>query len=342
MRRFLPILPLVLLPLAAPAAAAQDAAKPAPPRHAFLWKVEREGLAASWLFGTVHIPDDRVHSLHPQVKAALEGADAYYGEIAMDRMKDLEEKITMVARFDDGRKLREVLPEDLWTRLDARLRKHGLNAAMLNPLRPFMVNLTLAQLEMLPLFAQGKKALDERLYTVSKNKGKEVGGVEEMDEQIAVLTKTLTEEEDITAMRDALDEMDEADARGISALERLVRAWLSGSERYLLALAMESWDLDQPVDRKSYEALLIRRNALMAERVAARLKAAPDKSFVFAFGTFHFIGERSVVELLRKDGFSVTRLAAPSAEEEQALLDADPWLEREETAAEPEPAGAGG
>lgn len=342
MRRLLPILPFFLLPLAAPAAAAQDAAKPAPPEHAFLWKVEREGLATSWLFGTIHVPDDRVHALHPQVKAALEAADAYYGEIPMEEMKRAQEMMVEAASYRDGRTLKELLPEDLWRRLDARLAGHGLNAALLDRFRPFMVGLTLLQLDMLPLMAAGKKALDERLYQVAKAKGKEVGGVERPEDQVDMLANTLTDEEQVESLREQLDDMDVADARGISDLERLLRAWLTGSERYLLAIAMESWDLSRETDRRLYEALLPKRNLGMAKAAGALMKASPEKSFAFAFGTFHFVGERSVVEYLRKDGFTVTRMTAPTPEQEAAWIAADPWLEREEAEAEAEPVGAGG
>lgn len=341
MRRFLPILPLFLLPLTAPAVA-QEPAKVEPPQHTFLWKVEREGLATSWLLGTIHVPDERVNTLHPEVKAALEAADAFYGEIALDNMSALGEQLMAVGTFDDGRSLQEVLPEELWKRLDLRLAKHGMTAQMMNRFKPFMVSLTLAQLDMLP--SAGKQALDERLFRVSKAKGKEVGGVEQIEEQIEALANTLTLEESVELLGEALDDMDLADQRGVSDLERLLRAWLSGSEEYVLAVAMESWDVENPRDRRMYEALLIDRNVHMAERSANKLQESPGKSFVFAFGTFHFVGERSVVELLRKDGFTVTRMLAPDAEETEAILKSDPWLKRNLEAAQRElqPVGAGG
>lgn len=339
MRRFLPLLPFLLPSLAAPAAA-QEAAKPAPPQHAFLWKVEREGLATSWLFGTIHVPDDRVNALHPEVKAALEGADAFYGELALDDTGDMEKKLMEAGTYPEDRKLQDAVPPELWKRLDERLREHGLTAGMLNRFKPFMVSMTLAQLEMLPLVTAGKKALDERIYLVAKAKGKEVGGVEQVEEQIQALAHTLTEEESVAQLAETLDDMDVADERGVSDLQRMLGAWLSGSERYLLAIAMESLDLEDPVERRIHEALLIRRNRHMAERAAAKMKAAPEKRFVFAFGTLHYVGEGSVVELLRKDGFTVTRVAAPSPEEEEAILAADPWLEPHRKLA-PEPAAAG-
>ena len=41
--------------------------------QAILWKIEAKGLAPSWLFGTIHLSDDRVTKLSPAIKSALAG-----------------------------------------------------------------------------------------------------------------------------------------------------------------------------------------------------------------------------------------------------------------------------
>src|SRR5262249_2361708 len=41
---------------------------------ALLWKIERTGRGASYLFGTVHLTDERVTKLSPAVEQALGGA----------------------------------------------------------------------------------------------------------------------------------------------------------------------------------------------------------------------------------------------------------------------------
>ena len=40
-----------------------------------LWKITKEGVKPSWLFGTMHITDPRLLSLKPEVTAALESSD---------------------------------------------------------------------------------------------------------------------------------------------------------------------------------------------------------------------------------------------------------------------------
>lgn len=333
MNRSLCILPLLLALLAAPVLAQEPAPptkKPAPPVHTFLWKVEHEGLATNYLFGTIHVPDDRIHALHPDVKAAMEQAGALIGELDLSDTKEMEKKITAAGTLPQGQSLKALLPEDLYQDLDELLTPYGLRMALLDRLKPFMVSLTLAQLEIMQDALAGKQALDVRLFAVANHKGMKVGGVETIDEQVNALANTLTLEESVVALRETVDELKKAKERGTGVLERIMLAWLSGSERYLLALALESWDPEDPLDQRVQEALLYQRNRNMTARSAKLMRENPTTKHVFAFGTFHFIGEKSVVEYLRQEGFTVTRLAAPTPEEEQAIMDADPWLEQPE------------
>jgi len=332
MQPLLRLLPFLIPVLAAPAPAQETAPpkKPEPPAHTFLWKVEREGLATNYLFGTIHVPDDRIHALHPEVKAAMEQAQALIGELDLSDTSEMEKKITAAGTLPEGQSLKELLPEDLYQDLDEILSSYDLRAALLDRLKPFMVSLTMAQLELLDEMAAGKKALDVRLFAVAQHKGMQVGAVETVDEQIEALANTLTMEESILELRELVDEFKKAKERKIGPLERVMLAWLSGSERYLLAIANETWDPEDPVDRRTREALLYKRNRNMAARSAKMMREHPETRHVFAFGTFHFIGEQSVVELLQKDGFTVTRLAAPTPEQEQEAMDSDPWLEQPE------------
>jgi len=50
---------------------------------AILWKIEKEGRPASYLFGTVHLTDDRVTDLSPAVKAGLKEAKVIAATKAM-------------------------------------------------------------------------------------------------------------------------------------------------------------------------------------------------------------------------------------------------------------------
>ena len=55
--------------------------------------------------------------------------------------------------------------------------------------------------------------------------------------------------------------------------------------------------------------LMFERNVLMAQRVNDLIYNEPDVSFFFAFGVGHFIGNQSVIDLLRNKGLKVHRIS---------------------------------
>ena len=79
----------------------------------------------------------------------------------------------------------------------------------------------------------------------------------------------------------------------------------------MLKYAMEDFDPEDPIDVKFMKALLDVRNVHMADRSGKLMNEHPEKSYVFAFGALHMVGDNNVVQLLRDRGFQVTRLTAP-------------------------------
>src|SRR4051812_10473396 len=60
----------------------RQAADAIPNARALLWRIERQGRPASFLFGTVHSTDSRVHNLSPAVTLAFNGANRVALELA--------------------------------------------------------------------------------------------------------------------------------------------------------------------------------------------------------------------------------------------------------------------
>lgn len=300
-----------LLALAVPAAAQDPAPAPEPPEFTFLWKIEKEGLATSYLLGTMHTPDPRINALHPAVKQALNDADAFYTEVKMDETDAMQTQVMEIGMLPDGVTLASQLGEEGYANLAKVLEPHGLPVGMLNRMRPFMVELTVGQLELMPLLAQGGKPLDERLYLVAQHKNMEVGGVETLEEQIHVLAEVRTDEEVLFSLKDMLKKELARDPNEPSALTRLTEIYLSGNESRMHQFALNEMDFEVPGTEKYYNALIPERNVNMAVRSAKLMQDHAAKKYVFAFGAMHFLGEDGVPQLLRNHGFTVTRLHAP-------------------------------
>ncbi|KAF2365729.1 Pheromone shutdown TraB [Trinorchestia longiramus] len=63
------------------------------------------------------------------------------------------------------------------------------------------------------------------------------------------------------------------------------------------------------IDRYFRDELIYRRNERMGTRVVQVLLEHPDRSFFFAFGAGHFLGNRTVLDVVRAAGFEVVHVS---------------------------------
>ncbi len=284
--------------MAAACAWAADSSRP------LLWKIE--GAKTSYLFGTIHVPDERVLKLKPSVRAALDGADAVFTELPMDMGTQM--KIAMKSMLPEGKTLKDVLPKDLYAKIDKLFASKGLPMMMLGRFKIWAIAVQVTLLDHLMELAS-KQPLDQYLYKQASGAGKQVGGLETTAEQLAVFD-SLSQKEQVKMLRDALDERDKYKAKGVDFIKVLIDIYLRGDEKELLEKMTEEYDPTDPLDRKMMKLLFTDRNTRMTERIAAKLKASPAKSLFFAIGAGHLPGPEGIVSRLQKAGFKVTRVGS--------------------------------
>ncbi|KAH0628433.1 hypothetical protein JD844_009588 [Phrynosoma platyrhinos] len=64
------------------------------------------------------------------------------------------------------------------------------------------------------------------------------------------------------------------------------------------------------IDSYFRQELIYKRNRRMGKRVKDLLDEYPDKSFFFAFGAGHFMGNNTVIDVLRREGYEVEHTSA--------------------------------
>ena len=286
---------------AAPNLRAQD--EPTAPARPFLWRIDGE--TPSYLFGTIHLPDERVTTLHADVEAALESCDALYTELAMD-LKLLTES-TKRMMLPRGTKLVDVIGPELLERLQAffAARRMPLTTPM-DRMKPWVLATQVSMIDVLTQFASGR-ALDLQLYQRAQDDDKEVGGRETIDEQMNVFDG-LEAADQAAVLKQAIDQVERFKQEGRDFYEELIASYRSGAGEQLEKLMDEGENEDQALADRLEKALLIDRNARMADRIADKLRDEPKKCFFFAVGAAHYFGDASIVKLLRQKGFTVTRI----------------------------------
>ncbi len=288
-------------------AQAPAAAKIEPSSRPFLWRIE--GDTPCFLLGTIHLPDDRVLALHPVVDEAWEAADAFYAELELDDAAQM--KMIPLMMLPPGQTLQGILPKDLYARASTVLKKKGLAIEMFSNFKPWVFASNLSVVDYLSVMAF-KPPMDKALYLRSAQAGKQVGGLERVEEQVAAF-ESLTETETHRYLDVVLKSLEEPPAEGKGPIESLITTYVAGDSDRLGELLKDPAGMDEELAEKFNRAILLDRNHSMAERIQAKRKEMPDRVLFFAVGAGHFPGEEGIVALLEKAGLTVSRLSAADA-----------------------------
>ena len=278
----------------------------------FLWRVE--GRAPLYLFGTIHVPDDRVLALPPSVVKAFGEASAVYTEIPMDSATQMG--IMGKVMLPDGTQLSDVIGQPLYDRMTAAAGKvlgaeHAGMGAMLGPLfqrmKPWAAMSQLSLLEFLPEMMAGKQPLDSMLYARAQSDGKKVGALETPDEQIAVF-ESFTTREQIRMLELTLDEIERVKPGERTQTQALIDAYLSGDMAVVSEVMEEAMSGDRALMTRFRDIAITRRNNSMTERILALRREQPSTVFFVAVGTAHYAGPTGIVAQLQKAGLKVSRV----------------------------------
>jgi hypothetical protein len=267
--------------------------------HPLLWSVEKAG-TTTYVLGTMHLGIDARTRLPAQVWSAFDTAQRF----AMEA--DLDDPSVASLIKPTTSSLHQALGDAYWKKLEDAI--GPAIAAAVDHLPP-MVPATALAIRGLP----PTEAMDKVLAARAAEQHKPIVFLEPVSRQLALLDKWL----DAKAIKMMLDELPEADQHTKAMLD----AYAAGDERRMLALS----DDERAVAlRHGYSAaeydremadLLYSRNASWIEPIEQLHRQGGG---FIAVGALHLIGPRSVLDLLARKGYRITRLAPPSVDRDRA------------------------
>ncbi|XP_077464357.1 metalloprotease TIKI2 [Stigmatopora argus] len=334
--------------------------------NSFLWKVKRPPPhPPSYLYGTIHVPYTRVWDFIPDVsKRAFRNSHNVFFELDLTDPLTVS-KLTSCQLLPHGENLQSLLPRDLYRRLKRHLdyikhmmpywmtadqRGRGLYADYLfNAIagnwerkRPVWVMLMVNSLTEWDVRSRGTPVLDLFLAQEAERMGKRTGAVERVEEQchplnglnfsqvLFALNQTLLQHEGVRAgslqgsytTEDLITHYNCGDLNSIifnqdnAQLPHFINSSLPAHERNT-ALQIDSYFRQE---------LIYKRNERMARRVSALLQRNPNQTYFFAFGAGHFLGNHSVLEILRQDGYVIDHVTPDDQQLGTVNPDNDPSI----------------
>lgn len=276
------------------------------PRKPMLWKIEGKDLKKpSYLFGSIHLGDENVVKLHPRVEDAYVKSDTFATEVSM-ALEDQLAAMKMIVR-DDKKTLKQVIGAKLHADLKSEMAEFTplITVDQISNYKTWGAVITFSMLEE---FGKHHAPLDFVLWQRALADEKDLWALETVNEQLGGFDK-LTENEQIILLKDTITTYRLFRKQGISSLSSLRNSYLKGDISGILSDLDEYSNvegIDKKVNEKFYKLILTDRNARMADTVIRKLKEQPDKTHFMVAGTLHYIGENSVVELLKTEGYKVT------------------------------------
>jgi len=262
-----------------------------------LWRLDKAGVPASWVFGTLHSNDPRVTTLPAPVAHAFAAARTYALEIYWSVVQD--EQFYEAMQFDDGRRLATLIGNEIYARVREELGDAAPPEPALARTKPWGAFLRVAA-------ARGTSdapTLDRSLLLAARERHMPIVGLELLDEQVAAFD-AIPLDTQIALLRHTLEHRFELEAQ----VEPTVRAWL---HRDLAALAHidRTAGGNDPVIRRHYavltQQLVVNRSVVMAHRLFLPLRHG---NVFVAVGALHLYGARGLLALLRAQGYQVRRV----------------------------------
>ena len=257
--------------------------------QSLLWRVSGRDLKApSYLYGTIHIQDSRVFAFDSTVWRCFNSCDALAVEVLMDRIDYQSVREQMMMPKDQS--IAKMLSKEDYAILDSLCKaKMGVGALFLSNMKPFFLSSALQQAD---LPKEEPLALDLFFLQQARNRGMYCYGLEEYMDQIKA-TDAISLDDQLKILRQTLHETSDVAA----SFDSLVLAYLA-FDLETITLMLEDTVLPDNFSRELVE----KRNQTMYKGFR---KLAKKHQVFCAVGTAHLPGDKGLIGLLRKKGYTV-------------------------------------
>ena len=268
--------------------------KPSPVllENTLLWEISGNHLTKpSYLFGTMHLLCAADAQLSDSLRFAISNAKQIYFEIDLDNMMETLGAMRYL-NMNNNTKLSDLLTEDEYQRVKDYFTKNKtmLPLSMMERLKPYFITSLIAESKF-PCVE--KDGMEQVIMKEAKKDNKPINGLETVQFQASVFDSIPYKRQ----AKDLLKMIDSAGVAGDSSDAQLVEVYRKQDLNKMQELTADEEGMSEFLD-----LLLYNRNASWAKKMPAIMRDAPA---LFAVGAGHLGGEKGVINLLRKAGFTV-------------------------------------
>ena len=287
------LLPLFALSIITANADAQANKKPL--EKSLLWQISGNGLTKpSYIYGTIHMICKDDASLGDSLIAVIQRSDRVYFEVDMDNLMEMLSALKDFKMRNDTT-LADLLSKEDYEKVKEYMgRKSGLLPfSQLETYKPMLASSLLMESG---IACEESVAMEQLILEEAKKNKKRVDGLETMSYQASIFDSIpykLQAEQLLKYVNDS-GSKSESDKQ----FEEMIEAYKAQDIEKL-----GEYIKDDDGGMSNYEDILIyNRNRNWVEKLKNLM---PDKSLTIAVGAGHLAGEKGLIKLLRKAGYTV-------------------------------------
>jgi len=256
-----------------------------------LWRFNDDDTTI-YLFGTVHTLRPETRWEVPEIHDALLSADAIYFEadtVSTAAQNDINEVITELGLFTDGRTLQDVLPDEAEREFEETIDILGVSSQAFYNFRPWFASLQLSSIHLGNRNFNGDLGVESVIGADARAREVPIRYLETGAYQLGLLASVPEEEQINLLVQTAQQIEDDPDF-----LETLIAKWAIGDVAALGELIAKD---DVFGSGEVYNLMIRTRNANWSSQLKTLLDEEAGTFFV-AVGAAHLAGEDSVQNLL--------------------------------------------
>ena len=264
----------------------------------FLWKVRSEK-GSIYILGSIHFFKKENYPLKQSIEQAFDAAAKLVLEIDLQSATPERTQQVTLAKgvFRDGTTLQQSVAKETYDLTEQRARELGIDLRALNPLKPWLVALTLTTMKLQKLGFDPGYGIDRHFAERAKRSGKSTGGLESLEFQVGLFDGMARSDQEMM-LRETLKELDQLD----QGVEQIVQLWLKGDVG-----SLEEWLLAGMREYPAvHEKVIVERNRHWLPQIEKMI--AQGENALVIVGSAHLVGRQGVIELLKQRGYTVEQL----------------------------------
>lgn len=246
-----------------------------------------------YLMGSIHIGQDSFYPFSGNIEKAFANTDNIVVEFNPDSEENSGQIRNMAAYayLSNNQTLKDVLTPELYAALKTNLSRYGIPMGRMERCKPWVAASSLMALKMMSLGYVGESGTEK--YFLRKAGAKKIHELESFAEQVE-LFDSIDGNAFLGLTLLSLSSME-------NELEELIDGWKSQDMKKLEELTMKG--SDDPSQKDYFDKFYFIRNLAMTEKIENYLDQNED--YFVIVGSGHLVGEKGILSLLKKAGYSV-------------------------------------